>query len=147
MKAIAVAVLTLLASQPASSPAALAVDAKTCGQYAGSHVLVRQDVLAGLNDAEKNLPVAEASLASAQADLRTLKSAAEELQAQKRVLLDHVTRLESVIEQQKLICELSKPNAADMAAEAWEWADAPLAFGAGAAMCVGIAFSLNEVSR
>ena len=72
---------------------------------------------------------------------------AEELQAQKRVLLDHVTRLESVIEQQKLICELSKPNAADMAAEAWEWADAPLAFGAGAAMCVGIAFSLNEVSR
>jgi peptidoglycan hydrolase CwlO-like protein len=147
MKAIAAAVLTLLASQPASSPAALAVEPKTCGAYAGSHVLVRQDVLVGLNDAEKNLPAAEAALAQAQVDLRDLKAAAEDLQRQKTVLLDHVSRLESVIEQQKLICELSKPNAADMAAEAWEWADAPLAFGAGAAMCVGIAFSLNEVSR
>ena len=144
MKAIAAAVLTLLASQPASSPAALAVEPKTCGAYAGSHVLVRQDVLVGLNDAEKNLPAAEAALAQAQVDLRELKAAAEDLQRQKTVLLDHVTRLESVIKSQQQACE---PTVADQVAAGWEWGDAPLAFAAGAGMCVGIAFALNEVSR
>jgi peptidoglycan hydrolase CwlO-like protein len=144
MKAIAAAVLTLLASQPASSPAALAVEPKTCGAYAGSHVLVRQDVLVGLNDAEKNLPAAEAALAQAQVDLRDLKAAAEDLQRQKTVLLDHVSRLESVIKSQQQACE---PTVADQVAAGWEWADAPLAFAAGAGMCVGIAFALNEVSR
>lgn len=138
--------LTVLMATPAG-PAALSVDARTCGQYVDGYTLVRQDVLASLNDADKNLPAAEAALAGAQADLRTLKAAADELQAQKRVLLDHVTRLESVIEQQRLACELGKPGVGDQVAEAWEWADAPLAFAAGASMCVGLAWGLNEVSR
>lgn len=129
--------LSLLAIQ---QPAALAVDARTCGQYAGEYTLVRNDVLAALNDADKNLPRAEDSLRKAQEDLRSLKAAADELAAQKRVLLDHVARLESVIKHQQ-------PSVGDQVEEAWEWADAPLALVAGAGMCVGLAWGLNEVSR
>jgi peptidoglycan hydrolase CwlO-like protein len=135
------AALSLLIAQ---QPAAVAVDARTCGQYAGEYTLVRNDVLAGLNDADKNLPAAEAALAKAQSDLRELKAAADDLQRQKAVLLDHVARLESVMASQQRACE---PTVADQVAAAWEWADAPLAFAAGAGMCVGIAFALNEVSR
>lgn len=134
-------ILTLLAGQ---QPAAVAVDPKTCGQYAGEYTLVRQDVLAALNDADKNLPAAEAALASAQRDLREMKAAAEELQGQKRVLLDHVARLESVLKQQQQVCE---PGVAEVIERAWEWGDAPLAFAAGAGMCVGLAWGLNEVTR
>lgn len=136
----------LLAAQD-HGPAAMAVDPKTCGQRAGEYMLVRNDVLAGLNDSDKNLQRAELALAHAQADLRVMKAAADELQSQKTVLLDHVKRLESVIEQQKAICELTKPGVGDVAAEVWEWADAPLSFAAGAGVCVGLAWSLNEVTR
>jgi hypothetical protein len=138
--------LMLLVAQ-VPGPAAIAVDQKTCGQHAADYTLVRNDILAVLNDADKNLPSTEAALARAQLDLRALKVAADELQGQKTVLLDHVKRLESVIEQQKAICELTKPGVGDVAAEVWEWADAPLAFAAGASMCVGLAWGLNEVTR
>ena len=143
MKYLALA--AALASQPALGPAAVPVDTRTdCRAHAGAYTLVRNDVLVGLNDAEKNLPAAEAALAKAQADLRALKAAADELQAQKAVLGDHVTRLESVIKHQQQACE---PTVGDQVAAAWEWADAPLAFAAGAGMCVGLAWGLNQVSR
>lgn len=140
MKLTPLMALMVIASQPAAVP----VDARTCGSYAGEYTLVRNDVLVGLNDAEKSLPRAEDSLRQAQEDLRSLRAAALELQSQKAVLQDHVTRLESVIEQQRQVCE---PRAGDVIAQAWEWGDAPLAFVAGAGMCVGLAWGLNQVTK
>lgn len=134
----------LLASRPAIGPASMAIDPDTCGQYVEDYTLVRDDVLAALNASDKNLPAAEAGLVQAQKDLRDLKAAADELQRQKTVLLDHVTRLESIIDQQRRACE---PTVADQVAAVWEWSDAPLAFAAGAGMCVGLAWGLNEAAR
>lgn len=122
----------------------MAIDPETCGQHVADYTLVRDDVLATLNAADKNLPMAEESLRKAQEDLRSLKAAAEELQRQKTVLVDHVSRLETIIEQQRRACE---PSVAGQFEAAWEWADAPLAFAAGAGMCVGLAWGLNEVTR
>lgn len=145
-------ILFLLTASQAQAPALIPVDGG-CAKYAASHVLVRTDVWDRVDASDRKLELCEPALTAAQADLKKLsahddemKRAVDELQAQKRVLTDHVTRLESVIAQQQTLCGIA-PRVSNVAAEAWEWADAPLAFGAGAGMCVGIAFALNEVTR
>jgi hypothetical protein len=140
---ILVALAVLIAD---ARPAAVAVDERTCGQYAGEYTLVRSDVLAKLNDADKNLPAAEAALARAQEDLRALKAAADELARQKTVLVDHVQRLDAVIRQQQQVCGVGQ-RTPDVVSLVWEEVDAPLSFVAGAGMCIGLAWGLNEVTR
>jgi hypothetical protein len=142
----------LTAAGQAQAPALIPVDGG-CAKYAASHVLVRTDVWDRVDASDRKLELCEPALTAAQADLKKLsahddelKRAVDELQAQKRVLTDHVARLEGVIAQQKALCGIA-PRVSAVAEDVWEWVDAPLSFAAGAGMCVGIAFALNEVSR
>lgn len=144
MKHLAVA-LSLIAATPAAPPAALAVDA-SCPSYAATHTLVRNDVLAEMDACEQNLPKAEAALRKAEADLKALHDAFDALQAQKKLLVDHVDRLEATLKWQRDVC--AGPHDVENAVEAaWEWADAPLAFGAGAGACIGIAWGLRQAQQ
>ena len=135
-------------------PAALPVGAD-CARHVATHTLIRNDVLARLDAADQNLPKAEAALAQAQADLRALKAAADQLQAQKALLEQHVGLLEQALKLQVDVCAsgaaLTPSKVADAtvqaAGAAWEAIDAPLGFAAGAGMCVGIAWGLNQVAR
>jgi hypothetical protein len=135
-----------------TSDAALEVD-KDCFNYANTHSLVRDDVLEGLYAAETNLPGAEASLKQAQADIRALKAAADELQNQKALLQQHIVTLEGVLKAQQAICSAGPPAAAipdvvgKMASDAWEAVDMPLGFAAGAGMCIGVAWGLHQVTQ
>jgi hypothetical protein len=142
--ALALASLVALPAQ-APNPPALAVGAD-CGTRAGSYTLVRNDVLAKMDAAEENLAKAEAALKKAQADLQALDAAFDKLQGQKTQLVEHVDLLERVLKEQREACTAGQ-NASDIAAEAWEWADAPLAFTAGAGMCIGVAWGLTQVQR
>lgn len=129
---------------PAATPAALDVDA-TCVNYAETHTLVRNDVLAKMDAAEVNLPKCEDALRQAQTDLQALKAAVDELQRQKALLQEHVKLLEAVARVQP---PQTTPAAVGAAIEgAWEWADAPLAFVAGTGMCVGVAWGLTQATR
>lgn len=150
MKVAALALLMTLAAD--APPALVKVDA-TCRNYADTHVLVRNDVWDRVDKSDRKLELCEPALQTAQADLKKLsdhademRRAVDELQRQKRVLEDHVTKLESVIAQQQAVCAI-QPRISDVAGDVWEWADAPLAFGAGAGMCVGIAFALHQVTQ
>lgn len=135
-------VFAALLALPAQAPAALAVDA-TCVNYATTHTLVRNDVLAKLDAADVNLPKCEEALTQAQKDLQALKEAADELQRQKALLQQHVKLLEKVIQAQP--APQTTPDAVAAAIEgAWEWADAPLAFAAGTGMCIGVAWGLRQ---
>lgn len=135
-------------------PAALPVGAD-CVRHVATHTLIRNDVLARLDAADQNLPKAEAALAQAQADLRVLKAAADQLQAQKALLEQHVGLMEQALKLQGDVCAsgaaLTPGKVADAtvqaAGAAWEAIDAPLGFAAGAGMCVGIAWGLNQVAR
>ena len=139
-------------------PAAMPVGAD-CARHVATHTLIRNDVLARLDAADQNLPKAEAALAQAQADLRALKAAADQLQAQKALLEQHVGLLEQALKLQVDVCAsvcasgaaLTPGKVADAtmqaAGAAWEAIDAPLGFAAGAGMCVGIAWGLNQVAR
>jgi hypothetical protein len=128
-------------------PAALPVGAD-CARHVATHTLIRNDVLARLDAADQNLPKAEAALAQAQADLRALKAAADQLQAQKALLEQHVGLLEQALKLQGDVCAPSPARVVtDAAGAAWEAIDAPLGFAAGAGMCVGIAWGLNQVAR
>jgi len=127
----------------APAPAALDVDA-TCVNYAATHTLVRNDVLAKMDAAEVNLPKCEDALRQAQADLQAMKAAAEELQRQKDLLQEHVKLLEQVIQAQPAPRE---PTVADTVGAVWEWVDAPVAFAAGTGMCIGVAWGLNAATR
>ena len=144
-----VALSILPAQAPPAGPPALAVGAD-CAAYAKTHTLVRNDVLAKMDAAEENLPKCEAALAKAQADLLALNAAFDKLQAQKTQLVEHVGLLEKVLKEQREACEAGRSPAADVesaVSAAWEWADAPLAFTAGAGMCVGLAWGLTQVQR
>jgi hypothetical protein len=135
----------VLLALPANTPAALDVDA-TCVNYAETHTLVRNDVLAKMDAAEVNLPICEAALTQAQADLQAMKAAAEELQKQKALLQEHVKMLERVIQAQP--APQTTPDAVATAIEGvWEWVDAPVAFAAGTGMCVGVAWGLTQATR
>ncbi len=130
---------------PAAPPAALDVDA-TCVNYAETHTLVRNDVLAKMDAADVNLPKCEEALTQAQKDLQAMKAAADELQRQKALLQEHVKLLEAAIRAQP--APQTTPDAVAAAIEgAWEWADAPIAFVAGTGMCVGVAWGLNQATR
>ncbi len=141
-----VASTALVAASPAKTPAALAVDA-SCPSYAATHTLVRNDVLAGMDACEQNLPKAEAALKQAEADLQTLKASFDTLQAQKQLLSDHVTRLETTLKWQRDVCAGTPHDVGNAIEDAWEWADAPLAFTAGAGMCIGVAWGLRQVQQ
>lgn len=139
-----IVVLSVLPAQaPApATPAALAVGAD-CAAYAKTHTLVRNDVLAKMDAADENLPKCEATLAKAQADLLALNDAFDRLR-------DHVDLLERMLKEQREVCAAGRTPAGDVedaVAAAWEWADAPLAFTAGAGMCVGLAWGLTQVQR
>jgi hypothetical protein len=128
-------------------PAALPVGAD-CARHVATHTLIRNDVLARLDAADQNLPKAEAALAQAQADLRALKAAADQLQAQKALLEQHIGLVEQALKLQGDVCAPSPARVVtDAAGAAWEAIDAPLGFAAGAGMCVGIAWGLNQVAR
>lgn len=136
----------------AASDAALEVK-DDCFQYADTHSLVRNDVLERMDAAEQNLPLAEAALKKAQVDLQAMTAAAEELQRQKALLQQHITTLESVLKTQQALCTNS-PTAGDipdviskMAYDAWETVDMPVGFAAGAGMCIGLAWGLNQVQQ
>ena len=135
------ALLSLPAQAP--GPPALAVGAD-CAAYAKTHTLVRNDVLAKMDAADVNLPKCEAALAKAQADLLALNAAFDKLQAQKTQLVEHVALLERVLKEQREVCYGGAARAVE---DAWEWADAPLAFTAGAGMCIGVAWGLTQVQR
>lgn len=141
-----VASTALVAASPAQTPAALAVDA-SCPSYAATHTLVRNDVLAVMDACEQNLPKAEATLKQAEADLQALKAAFDTLQAQKRLLTDHVDRLEATLKWQRDVCSGTPHDVENAIEDAWEWADAPLAFTAGAGMCIGVAWGLRQAQR
>lgn len=148
MRALTLALSVLFAQT--TSDAALEID-KNCAQYAETHVLVRNDVLARLDAAEQNLPKAEAALRQAQDDLQALKRAADELQNQKKLLEQHITMLEGAFKAQQAVCAATAPTVTDdiqrMAANAWETVDMPLGFAAGAGMCIGLAWGLNQVQQ
>lgn len=144
MRAVLLVTALSLAPSQASTPAALPVDG-TCSQYASTHILVRHDVLARLEAADSNLPKAEAALAQAQEDLRALKAAADELQRQKGVLEGHIGLLEKTLDLQRKACASSE--LAGLAHATWEAVDATVGFVAGAGMCVGMVWGLNQVSR
>ena len=135
-------------------PAAMPVGAD-CAKHVATHTLIRNDVLARLDAADQNLPKAEAALKQAQADLQALKSAANQLQAQKALLEQHIGLLEQAMKLQGDVCAsgaaLTPGKVADATVQAagavWEAIDAPLGFAAGAGMCVGIAWGLNQVAR
>lgn len=144
-------VIAALLSQPASD-AALEIG-EDCVKYAGTHSLVRDDVLERMDAAEQNLPVAEAALRKAQADLQAMTSAAEELQRQKAILQQHISVLEGVLKTQQELCSAGPPAAkipdvvGQMASDAWEAVDMPLGFAAGAGMCIGVAWGLHQVTQ
>jgi hypothetical protein len=147
----AVLLVLALVAGPAQAPgpAALAVG-KDCFGYAETHTLVRNDVLAKMDAAEENLPKCESALAKAQADLQALNAAFDKLQGQKTQLVEHVDLLERVLKEQREACVAGRSPAQDVGdavGAAWEWADAPLAFTAGAGMCVGLAWGLTQVQR
>lgn len=145
--ALAFALVAVPAQAP--SPPALAVGAD-CGTRAGSYTLVRNDVLAKMDAAEENLAKAEAALKKAQADLQALDAAFDKLQGQKTQLIEHVDLLERVLKEQREACAAGRSPAQDVGdavGAAWEWADAPLAFTAGAGMCIGVAWGLTQVQR
>jgi acyl-CoA reductase-like NAD-dependent aldehyde dehydrogenase len=148
MRVFALALSLALAPAQAKAPAALPVG-QDCQTYAESHILVRNDVLARLEAADTNLPKAEAALEKAQADIRAMKEAAEELRRQKTVLESHITLLENTLDLQRKVCSgpTIAQEASSLAGAAWEALDAPVALVAGAGMCVGIAWGLNQVSR
>jgi hypothetical protein len=141
--ALALALVSFPAQSP--SPPALAVGAD-CVARAGDYTLVRNDVLAKMDAAEENLAKAEAALAKAQTDLQALDAAFNKLQGQKTLLVEHIDLLERALKDQREAC-LAGQNASDVAAEAWEWVDAPLSFAAGAGACVGIAWGLTQATR
>lgn len=141
------AIVALPAQAPA--PAALAVG-KDCFSYADRYTLVRNDALAKMDAADENLPKCVASLEQAQADLQALNASFDKLQTQKTQLVEHVVLLEKVLKEQREACAAGRSPAqevGDAVGAAWEWADAPLAFAAGAGMCVGIAWGLNRVTQ
>ena len=145
------AALVVLAAVPAQAPApaSLAVG-KDCFSYADRYTLVRNDVLAKMDAADENLPVCVSSLERAQADLQALNASFDKLQAQKTQLVEHIALLEKVLKEQREACVAGRSPAqevGDAVGAAWEWADAPLAFAAGAGMCVGVAWGLTQVQR
>lgn len=145
------AALVVLAAVPAQAPApaSLAVG-KDCFSYADRYTLVRNDVLAKMDAADENLPVCVSSLERAQADLQALNASFDKLQAQKTQLVEHIALLEKVLKEQREACVAGRSPAqevGDAVGAAWEWADAPLAFVAGAGMCVGVAWGLTQVQR
>lgn len=150
MRALILLATLLLPQQ--GSDAGLEVD-KDCFTYAATHSLVRNDVLERLYAAEQNLPKAEAVLEKAQVDLIALKAAADELQSQKTLLQQHIVVLESVLKAQQALCSAGPAPAqipdviGKMAADAWETVDMPLGFVAGAGMCIGVAWGLNQVQQ
>jgi hypothetical protein len=151
----------VLAALPAQAPPPAAVPAPAaapigadCATYAATHVLVRKDVFVRMDAAEQNLAKAEAALRQAQADLQAMKGAAEELQKQKALLVEHdgqmresYERLQTAYNQCAGTGTSVVHAAGDALGAAWEAVDAPLGFAAGAGMCVGIAWGLNQVSR
>ncbi len=153
MKAAALALVLAALPAQAPAPAASPVGAD-CAQHAATHVLVRKDVFVRLDAAEQNLTKAEAALKQAQADLVALKAAADELQRQKGVLLEHQARLVEHADQLRdayAACAGTGTSvvhaAGDALGAAWEAVDAPLGFAAGAGMCVGIAWGLTQATR
>ena len=132
----------------------LALTAQTAGPPTKpldqDYTAVRQDVLAQLNLSDLNLPVCEKSLVMAQGELERaqiniddLKKAADELQTQKRVLEDHVLKLESLLAHHE-----TRDTAAATMVRGWEQVDAPLACAAcwamGTGQCVGLAWIFNQ---
>lgn len=142
--ALTVALSLALGALQDPVPAALPVGVD-CAARAATHTLVRNDVLAKMDAAEVNLPKCEDALRQAQTDLQALKAAVDELQRQKALLQEHVKLLEAVARVQP---PQTTPAAVGAAIEdAWEWADAPLAFVAGTGMCVGVAWGLTQATR
>jgi len=146
---VALALVALPAQAP--QPAAAAPVGADCAAHAATHVLVRKDVFVRLDAAEQNLVKAEAALKQAQVDLQAMKAAADELQRQKALLVEHVGLLEgslrSCIESRREGTGEVVDAVQRAAGAAWEAVDAPLGFAAGAGMCVGIAWGLTQATR
>lgn len=157
MKSIGITLLGALLSLPAQAPPPALPVGADCAKYASTHTLVRNDVLAKLDAADQNLPKAEAALKQAETDLKTLKSAVDQLQNQKQILEGHITLLENALKMQReayIACASGKGIAEEvtssiekLAGDAWETMDAPLGFAAGAGVCMGIAWGLNQVQK
>lgn len=146
MKAAALALaLVALPAQAPAGPSAERVG-PDCAERASTHVLVRKDVLVRLDAAEQNLAKAEEALKQAQVDLQAMKAAADELQRQKGLLQEHIVLLEGLLKARPAP-GLTPDAVSKLAGDAWEAVDAPLAFAAGAGMCIGVAWGLTEATR
>lgn len=131
MKILVVNLASLLLAQAANLPAAVQVG-DDCRRYAETHTLVRDDVLAGMDASDKNLEAAERALKIAQEDLDRATKAIDELNRQKKALLEHSDRLE------KMLADRPPLDAA------WETIDAPAGFIAGAGACIAIVWGLGK---
>lgn len=111
------------------------------------YTAVRNDVLAQMNAADKNLPKCEAKLDKAQDDLLRLRVHADELRAatrelgeQKRLLKAHITALETVLQR--------GPTYGDQFVTTWEQIDGGVGlatgYALGTAQCVGMAWVFNQ---
>lgn len=141
VKTIPSFVAVFLTASTAQAPA-LRVGAD-CRSYADTHVLVRNDVLANMDAAERNLALAEAALQRAEVDIQALHKAVDELQGQKKTLGEHITKLEGSI---KELCACpAEKTFSDTLAETWETVDAPVGWAVGVGMCVGVAWGLRSV--
>jgi len=151
----AVTLFVALAILPAQAPSPAAEKVgPDCASHAATHVLVRKDVFVRLDAAEQNLVKAEAALKQAQTDLQAMKAAAEELQKQKALLVEHDGQMREAYERMQTAynqCAGTGTSvvhaAGDALGAAWEAVDAPLGFAAGAGMCVGIAWGLTQATR
>lgn len=131
MKILVVNLASLLLAQAANLPAAVEVG-DDCRRYAETHILIRDDVLAGMDASEKNVQAAERALKVAQEDLDKATRAVDELNRQKAALVEHTHRLE------KMLADRPPLDAA------WETIDAPAGFVAGAGACIAIVWGLGK---
>lgn len=147
--------LSLAMIAPADDrPPAAPVDA-TCVDYKDTHVLVRRDVLTELDKSHTKLGLCEQSLSRAQTDMRKLDAHVDSLdsvigrhESQQKILQEHITHLEHVIQRQNdyiTTLESARPGFWE---GAWENVDGMVGLGAGYALgtatCVGMAWVFNQ---
>jgi DNA-binding transcriptional MerR regulator len=150
-----IALLALLATANAPGDAVVPIEkGMNMVKYQADYKLVRKDVIRSLDADSRNLKACEESLEKAQEtltsaknDIQALQAAAQEqramiaeLKAQKRVLENHITKLE------KITCP--EPTVGDQITETWENVDGMAGlvggYAAGTGMCVALAWVFNQ---